>query len=91
MVRGASTSDSVELQSLTGRKIGKSDEPAQLGEHDRVSCEIAGHHYVCECSRMLCMLPDTLRELTPHLKTLQFRQIFVVFISFVCIVGYRLF
>ncbi|KAH7618816.1 putative Polyamine-transporting ATPase 13A3 [Nannochloris sp. 'desiccata'] len=35
MVRGASTSDSVELQSLTGRKIGKSDEPAQLGEHDR--------------------------------------------------------
>jgi hypothetical protein len=37
MVRIASASDSVELQSLTGRKINKSDKPAQLGEHDRVS------------------------------------------------------
>jgi hypothetical protein len=67
MVRGASTFDSVELQSLTGRKIGKSDEPAKLGEHDRVSYEITRHQYMREFNVLLSMAPDTVRAVILHI------------------------
>lgn len=58
-----STSDSVELQSLTGRKFGKSEEPAQLGEHDRVSYETSRYQDICGWIVHVCIQPDTLREL----------------------------